>query len=116
MSSADFFTIISGNFKSIEDAFKKAVKDAQLENSGAIGSIANKKYFVSLRVPGHADPLAFAKECAARHGNDFWNYSDGPAACVELKGAWLEKHRPAETPIPRGFKVFVFFGRSFLEK
>ena len=116
MDSADFFVIVSGAYKDADEAFKKAVKNARSKNGdgGNTGNIAEKEYFKVLEVPRGKDPLAFAKKRAGDHGNHFWTYNDGPAACVEIKGVWLKRNLPENVKKVRGLKMFVFFGSAYL--
>ncbi len=113
MNFEDFFIIESGVFKNADEAFEKVVRDASVkkDGNGNTLAIAEKKNFVVLEVPVGSDPLAFAKERATRHGTDFWNFIDGPVACVEIKGDWLKANHPMR--IPKGFKMFVFFGQTY---
>ena len=95
MDSEDFFIIESGVFRNAEEAFEQAVKDAaKNDGNGGTSALAEKSNCVVIEAPKGKDPLAFAKERAARHGADFWNFVDGPAACVEIKGEWLKANRP----------------------
>lgn len=114
MDLADFFVIVSGVYKDADEAFKQAVKEARSKRGSVetTGTIAGKEYFKLLEAPRGSDPIHFAKECAADHGNQFWAYNDGPAACVEIKGIWLKNNIPKNINHPKGFKMFVFFGQA----
>ena len=109
-NSKDFFVIESGVFKDADEAFELAVKKNVTGNNAII---EGKNNCVVIEVPKGKDPLAVAKERADQHGNDFWNFVDGPAACVEIKGKWLRAKQPDNVKETRGFKMFVFFGRAF---
>ncbi len=117
MISEDFFTITSGFFKNADDAFDQAVKAGLLkaDTDDGDGTIIGKTKCVVIEAPEGKDPLVFAKERSAQHGNDFWNFYDGPAACVEIKGSWLKNNGPGKKKNPKGFKTFVFFGCGYLK-
>lgn len=116
MSSADFFTVVIGVFKNAKEAFDQAVREARLvHGEGNTGTIAEKKFYREIKVPREKDPFVFAKEEANRHSNDFWNYCDGPAGCVEVKGEWL-RDILNKSQKAKGSRVFVFFGQACFEE
>lgn len=110
MGAQFFFIKMKGIFKNANEAFTLAVQEAQYEegHGGYTGTIAEKTSFKMINVPPRKDPFKFANEMEEKEG--FWQDKWGPAACVEVKGAYLQKQRGEHYKGKRNFKVFYFFG------
>lgn len=110
MGAESFFVKQKGIYRNANEAFLEAVEEAQYEygHGGYTGTIAEKQSFKMVDVPPRKDPLKFASEIENEDG--FWQDKWGPAACVEVKGSWLQNERGERYKGKRNFKVFYFFG------
>lgn len=110
MGAEQFFVRKVGQYRDSREAFFEAVKEAQYEygHGGYTGTIAEKKEFKIIETPKGKNPYEFAKECYDSNG--WWDNKWGPAACVEVKGIYLQKMRGERWKGKRNFKVFYFFG------
>ncbi|MFW6016038.1 MAG: hypothetical protein ACOCRK_06335 [bacterium] len=84
MGATDFYQVYEG--KNAEEAFNKAVKDAQYYHgtSGYTGTIAEKYSFIEISLPEGKDPREYAEDLVYNEDpriNDKW----GPAGCIEIK-------------------------------
>lgn len=83
MGACEFFTVGYGN--TAKEAFDAAVKQAQYlhGHGGYTGTIAEKRDFTVIEVPGGKDPEEYAAELM--ESDDHWVYDKwGPAGCVYL--------------------------------
>lgn len=112
MGAETFFVRKIGQYKDANEAFREAVDDAQYEHGhgGYTGTIAEKSGFQMVEVPPRKDPSAFADFCFENDEGKFWEDKWGPAACIEVKGTWLQKMRGERWKGKRNFKCFYFFG------
>ena len=112
MGATTFFVTKRGQYKSAQEAFSEAVEQAQYDHGheGYTGTIAEKGSFRMLECPPRTDPAKFAEDSADSSTDNFWDDKWGPAACVEVKGSYLQKMRGERWKGKRNFHVYYFFG------
>lgn len=112
MGAEQFFVRMKGQYKNADEAFREAVEEAQFEcgHGGYTGTIAEKNDFKMVEVPKRTDPFEFALKCQDDTSDNFWSDKWGPAACVEVKGSYLQKMRGMIYKGKRNFHVYYFFG------
>lgn len=111
MGAEQFVVIKRGIYKDANEAFQEAVDDALYDSGheGYTGTIAEKGDFKIIDIPGRKDVNVFIEECFdddEHFCQDKW----GAAACIQLKGARLQKERSERFKGKRNFNVFYFFG------
>ena len=112
MGACEFFVTKRGQYKDAQEAFDEAVNDASYDHGhdGYSGTIAEKNDFQMIECPPRTNPQSFVYNLLNNGEGKFWNDKWGPAACVEVKGSYLQKSRGRIWKGKRNFHIYYFFG------